>query len=148
MSNSVELHRVIKAPVGKVFKAFSDPMAKATWIPPFGFLCKVHNMDFKVGGGYKMSFINFTTGGSHSFFGTFIEIQPNKLIRCTDQFEDPNLPGEIIVTIQFREVMCGTELRIKQENLPAVIPVEMCYLGWQESLIKLAQLVEPNIPEG
>jgi uncharacterized protein YndB with AHSA1/START domain len=139
---------VIKAPVAKVFKAFSDPEAKASWMPPFGFLCKVHRYDFKVGGGYKMSFVNFTTGGSSNFFGKFIEIRPNDLIRFTDQFEDPNLPGEIMVTIQFKEVMCGTELRIKQENVPAVVPVEMCYLGWQESLIKLAQLVEPNIPEG
>lgn len=139
---------MIKAPVAKVFKAFSDPEAKASWMPPFGFLCKVHRYDFKVGGGYKMSFVNFTTGGSSNFFGKFIEIRPNDLIRFTDQFEDPNLPGEIMVTIQFKEVMCGTELRIKQENVPAVVPVEMCYLGWQESLIKLAQLVEPNIPEG
>lgn len=139
---------MIKAPVVKVFKAFSDPEAKASWMPPFGFLCKVHGYDFKVGGGYKMSFVNFTTGGSSNFFGKFIEIRPNDLIRFTDQFEDPNLPGEIMVTIQFKEVMCGTELRIKQENVPAVFPVEMCYLGWQESLIKLAQLVEPNIPEG
>lgn len=148
MSNTVELHRVIKAPINKVFKAFSDPEAQASWIPPFGFLCKVQSFDFKAGGSYKMSFVNFTTGEASSFFGKFIEIRPEELIRYTDQFEDPNLPGEILVTIQFKKVICGTELRVKQENLPAVIPVEMCYLGWQESLIKLAQLVEPNIPQG
>ena len=147
MSNTVELHRVIKAPVGRVFKAFSDPRAKEFWLPPFGFLAKVHDMDFKVGGTYRMSFYNFTTGGGHSFAGKFTEIKANELIRFTDKFDDPNLPGEIIVTIQFKEVMCGTEIRIKQENLPSVIPVEMCYLGWQESLIKLAQLVEPEISQ-
>jgi uncharacterized protein YndB with AHSA1/START domain len=148
MSGTVELHRVIKAPVSRVFKAFSDPAAKAAWLPPFGFTATVHSMDFKVGGTYRMSFTNFTTGNSHSFGGKFVEIKPNALIRFTDKFEDPNMPGEIAVTIQFKEVMCGTELRVKQENIPSMIPVEMCYLGWQESLTKLIQLVEPEIKEG
>lgn len=148
MSGTVELHRVIKAPVSRVFKAFSDPAAKAAWLPPFGFTATVHSMDFKVGGSYRMSFTNFTTGSSHSFGGKFLEIKPNALIRFSDKFEDPNMPGEIMVTIQFKEVMCGTEIRIKQENLPDMIPVEMCYLGWQESLTKLMQLVEPEIKEG
>jgi uncharacterized protein YndB with AHSA1/START domain len=148
MSGTVELHRVIKAPVSRVFKAFSDPAAKAAWLPPFGFTATVHSMDFKVGGAYRMSFTNFTTGNAHSFGGTFVEIKPNALIRFTDKFEDPNMPGEIMVTVQFKDVLCGTEIRIKQENLPAAIPVEMCYLGWQESLTKLMQLVEPEIKEG
>lgn len=148
MAGTVELHRVIKAPVGRVFKAFSDPAAKAAWLPPFGFTATVHSMDFKVGGTYRMSFTNFTTGRSNSFGGKFLEIKPNSLLRFTDKFEDPGMPGEILVTIQFKEVMCGTEVRIKQENIPDMIPVEMCYLGWQESLTKLMQLVEPEIKEG
>ena len=148
MAGTVELQRIIKAPVSRVFKAFSDPAAKAAWLPPFGFTATVHGMDFKVGGSYRMSFTNFTTGTSHSFGGKFLEIKPDALIRFTDKFEDPNLPGEILVTIQFKQVMCGTEILIKQENLPDMIPVEMCYLGWQESLTKLMQLVEPEINEG
>lgn len=148
MSGTVELHRIIKAPVSRVFKAFSDPAAKAAWLPPFGFTATVHSLDFKVGGTYRMSFTNFTTGNGHSFGGKFLEIKPNALIRYTDKFEDPNMPGEITVTIQFKEVMCGSEIRIRQENIPAMIPVEMCYLGWQESLTKLIQLVEPEINQG
>ncbi|MFL5786269.1 MAG: SRPBCC family protein [Bacteriovoracaceae bacterium] len=145
MSNTVHLHRVLKAPVSRVFKAFSSPEAKATWLPPFGFICQVQSFDFKVGGSYKMSFTNFTNDSKHSWSGKFTDIQPNKMLVYKDKFDDPNLPGEMTVTISFKEVMCGTELTIKQEGLPAVIPAEMCYLGWQESLIKLAQLVEPEI---
>lgn len=145
MSNNVELHRVLKAPVARVFRAFSDPAAKEYWLPPFGFTAKIHAFDFKVGGSYKMSFTNFTNNQSHSFSGKYVEIKPNQLIRLTDKFDDPNLPGEIQVTIEFKEVICGTEIRIKQENIPEVIPAAMCYLGWQESLLKLAQLVEPEI---
>lgn len=142
MSNTVNLHRVLKAPVSRVFRAFSDPQAKATWLPPFGFICTVHSYDFKVGGSYRMS---FTNDQKHSWGGTFKTITPEKLLVFTDKFDDPNMPGEMTVTITFREVMCGTELIIKQEGIPDMIPAEMCYLGWQESLIKLAQLVEPEI---
>lgn len=145
MSNTVNLHRVLKAPVSRVFRAFSDPQAKATWLPPFGFICTVHSYDFKVGGSYRMSFTNFTNDQKHSWGGTFKTITPEKLLVFTDKFDDPNMPGEMTVTITFREVMCGTELIIKQEGIPDMIPAEMCYLGWQESLIKLAQLVEPEI---
>ncbi len=145
--NTVRLHRVLKAPVEKVYRAFTDAEAKAAWLPPYGFICKIHNFNPVVGGKYRMSFTNFTTGQSHSFGGEFLEIQPNKLLKYNDQFEDPNLPGVITVTITFKEVMCGTELNIVQENIPSVIPVEMCYLGWQESLTKLANLVEPDIKQ-
>ncbi len=145
MANTVNLHRVLKAPVSRVFKAFSQPEAKATWLPPFGFICTVQSFDFKVGGSYKMSFTNFTNNQKHSWTGTFTAIKPNELLIFKDKFDDPNLPGEMTVTISFREVMCGTELTIKQEGIPDMIPAEMCYLGWQESLIKLAQLVEPEI---
>ena len=145
MSNTVNLHRVLKAPVSRVYRAFSNPEAKATWLPPFGFICKVHSYDFKVGGNYKMSFMNFTNEQSHSWTGTFTEIKPNEKMIYKDCFDDPNLLGEMTVTVQFREVTCGTEIIIKQEGIPDMIPAEMCYLGWQESLIKLAQLVEPEI---
>lgn len=145
MANTVNLHRVLKAPVSRVFRAFSNPEAKATWLPPFGFICQVHSFDFKVGGSYKMSFTNFTNEQKHSWSGTFTAIQPNELLIYKDRFDDPNLPGEMTVTISFKEVSCGTELSIKQEGIPDMIPTEMCYLGWQESLIKLAQLVEPEI---
>jgi uncharacterized protein YndB with AHSA1/START domain len=145
--NTVRLHRVLKAPVEKVYRAFTDAEAKATWLPPYGFICKIHSFNPVVGGKYRMSFINFTTQQSHSFGGEFIEIQPGKLLKYNDQFEDPNLPGTITVTINFKEVMCGTELNIIQENIPSVIPTEMCYLGWQESLAKLANLVEPDIKQ-
>ena len=145
MSNTVNLHRVLKAPVSRVFRAFSNPEALATWIPPYGFIAKIHSFDFRVGGSHKMSFMNFTNEQEHSFGGTYIEIHPNKLLRYTDKFDDPSLPGEMSVTISFKEVSCGTELTIKQEGIPSVIPAEMCYLGWQESLMKLAHLVEPEI---
>jgi len=146
-NNTVKLHRVFSAPVEKVFKAFSDPDAMASWIPPYGFVCKVHSMDFKVGGTYKMSFTNFTTGSSHSFGGEYVEIIPDEKIKYTDKFDDPNLPGQMITTIELKKVVCGTEIIATQEGIPDAIPVEMCYLGWQESLDKLKRLVEPNIPD-
>jgi len=146
-TNTVSLHRIIKASPEKVFRAFSDPLAHASWIPPYGFLCQVQQMDFKVGGRFKMSFINFTTGNGHSFGGEYLEIKPNELIKYSDKFDDPNLPGEMITTVWLKQVMCGTELKIEQTGIPEVIPAEMCYLGWQESLDKLIKLVEPNIPD-
>lgn len=146
-NNKVTLHRVLATPPEKVFRAFSNPDAYATWIPPYGFLGKVHHMDFKVGGAYKMSFTNFSTGNGHSFGGEFLEIKPNELIKYTDRFDDPNLPGEMITTVRLKEASCGTELHIVQEGIPDAIPLEMCYLGWQESLEKLKKLVEPEIPD-
>lgn len=145
--NNVTLHRVFAAPVEKVYKAFTDADAMASWLPPYGFVCKIHSMDFKTGGKYKMSFTNFTTGTAHSFGGEYLEILPNELLRYTDQFDDPKLPGKMITTIKFKKVLCGTELFAAQEGIPDAIPVEMCYLGWQESLDKLKRLVEPNIPD-
>ena len=147
MANSVKLHRVFTASPEKVFKAFIDADAMTAWLAPFGFVCKVHSMDFKIGGTYKMSFINFTTGRSHSFGGEYLEIIPNELIKYTDQFDDPNVPGQIITTIELKKVLCGTEFFATQEGIPDAIPSEMCYLGWQESLEKLKHLVEPNIPD-
>ena len=147
-TNTVRLHRVLRAPAERVYKAFIDPDAMVKWLPPHGFTGKVHQIDAKVGGGYKMSFTNFGTGKSHSFGGKYVELKPHELIRYTDKFDDPNMPGEMQVTITLRNVLCGTELSIVQEGLPAVIPVEFCYLGWQESLGMLANLVEPNIPDG
>lgn len=147
MSNLVSLHRVIKASPEKVFRAFADPLAYSTWLPPYGFLCTVQQMDFKVGGEMKMTFINFSTGNSHSFGGSYVDIKPNQFIKYTDRFDDPNLPGEMTTTITFNQVLCGTELKVLQEGIPAVIPAEMCYLGWQESLEKLMKLVEPEIPD-
>lgn len=146
-TNKVQLHRVIAAPPQKVFRAFTEPDAMASWLPPYGFVAKVHSMDVKEGGSYKMSFINFTTGNGHSFGGTYLEIKHNELIKYTDKFDDPNLPGEMITTIQLKAVSCGTELIAIQEGIPSVIPTEMCYLGWQDSLDKLKKLVEPNIPD-
>ena len=146
-TNTVKLHRVFAAPIEKVYKAFTDADALASWIPPYGFVGKVHRMDFKIGGSYKMSFTNFTTGSSHSFGGDYLEIVPYELLKYTDKFDDPNLPGEMITTIEFKKVLCGTELFATQEGIPDVIPTEMCYLGWQESLDKLKRLVEPNIPD-
>lgn len=145
MTNTVKLHRVLKAPVNRVFHAFSNPRAKTAWLPPFGFLCEVDSFDFKVGGRYKMSFTNFTNGKKHSWSGTFEEIRPNELIIYKDKFDDPNFPDVMTVTILFKEVSCGTDITIRQEGIPEMIPAELCYLGWQESLIKLAQLVEPEI---
>lgn len=146
-NNTVTLHRVLAASPEKVFKAFSDADAYASWLPPYGFVCKVHKMEFREKGDYKMSFINFSTGNGHSFGGEIIKITPNKLIQYTDRFDDPNLPGEMITTVQFKEVSCGTEINIVQEGIPEAIPAEMCYLGWQESLEKLKKLVEPVIPD-
>ena len=147
MSGTVELHRVLKAPVSRVFKAFSDPAAKAAWLPPFGFTATVHSMEFKVGGTYRMSFTNFSTGSSHAFGGRFLEMEPNKKLRYDDKFDDPNLPGTMITTVELREVFCGTEVNITQEGIPPMILVEACYMGWQDSLQLLAQLVDPEIPD-
>ena len=144
-TNTIRLHRVLRTTPEKLYRAFLEPDAIAKWIPPFGFTCKVHHMDVKVGGTYKMSFTNFTTGQSHSFGGKYIELTPHQRIRYTDKFDDPNLPGEMTATIELKKVSCGTELAIVQEGIPAAIPAEMCYLGWQESLILLAKLVEPDI---
>ncbi|MDA3614891.1 SRPBCC family protein [Polluticaenibacter yanchengensis] len=144
-NNTVTLHRILVASPEKVFRAFSDPLAYAAWLPPYGFLATVHEMDFTVSGKYKISFTNFTTGNAHSFGGQFIMIEPNKFIQHTDKFDDPNLQDEMITSIWFTAVSCGTEIKIIQENIPAVIPAEMCYLGWQESLEKLKKLVEPEI---
>jgi uncharacterized protein YndB with AHSA1/START domain len=146
-TNTVRLHRVLRATPERIYRAFLDADAMAKWLPPHGFTGKVHHLDAKVGGTYKMSFTNFSTGKSHSFGGSYLELKPNELIRHTDVFDDPNLPGELLVTISLKQVHCGTELNITQEGIPAVIPVEMCYLGWQESLTLLAQLVEPEIPD-
>jgi len=145
--NSVKLHRVLKAAPEKVFRAFTEPNALSFWLPPYGFLCVVHQIDVREGGSYKMSFINFSTGNGHSFGGDYLEIKPNEFIKYTDRFDDPNLPGEMITSIWLRKVSCGAELEILQEGIPSVIPPEMCYLGWQESLEKLARLVEPEIPD-
>lgn len=146
-TNSVTLHRVLKAPPEKIYRAFTDPNAIASWLPPYGFVCVVHQMDAKVGGSYKMSFINFSTGNGHSFGGDFLDLNPNEFIRHTDTFDDPNMPGEMITSISMKEVIGGTELKIIQEGIPPVIPTEMCYLGWQDSLDKLTKLVEPVIPD-
>ena len=146
-TNSVSLHRVLTASRDKVYRAFTDPLAMASWLPPYGFLCVVHHMDAKVGGGYKMSFTNFSTGNSHSFGGNFLELKTNEFIRHTDKFDDPNMPGEMVTSIWLKQVICGTELTITQENIPTMIPTEMCYLGWQDSLDKLTKLVEPVIPD-
>jgi uncharacterized protein YndB with AHSA1/START domain len=145
--NTIRLHRVLRAPPERVYRAFLDADAMAKWLPPNGFTCKVHHMDAKVGGGYKMSFTNFTTGKGHSFGGKYVELVPNEKIRYTDKFEDPNMPGEMSATITLKKVFCGTELNIVQEGVPEMIPAEMCYLGWQESLILLAKLVEAEIPD-
>ena len=146
MPNTVQLHRVLAARPEKVYRAFLEPDAMAKWLPPNGFTCTVHQMDAKVGGSYRMSFRNFTTGRSHSFGGQYLELVANERLRYTDRFEDPNLPGEIRVTVTLRKVSLGTELNIVQEWLPDAIPIAACYLGWQESLRNLARLVEPEIP--
>jgi uncharacterized protein YndB with AHSA1/START domain len=145
--NSVSLHRVLKTSPEKVFRAFTEPAAIASWLPPYGFVCTVHEMNVNVGGSHKMSFQNFTTGNSHSFGGKYLEIKPGELLKYTDKFDDPNLPGEMTTSVSLRKVVAGTEIKILQEGIPAAIPVEMCYLGWQESLEKLAKLVEPEIPD-
>lgn len=146
-TNTVRLHRVLRATPERIYRAFLDADAMAKWLPPHGFTGKVHQMDAKVGGTFRMSFTNFTTGKSHSFGGTYLELTPHERLRYTDKFDDPNLPGEMITTITLKAVLCGTELTATQEGIPAMIPVEMCYLGWQESLTLLAQLVEPEIPD-
>lgn len=147
MPGTVNLHRVLRAPAERVYRAFLDPDAKVKWMPPNGFTAKVHRMDARVGGSYHMSFTNFTTGQSHSFGGTYVELTPNERIRYKDTFDDPNLPGEMDITVTLKGIFCGTELKIVQQGIPDVIPVEACYLGWQESLNLLAQLVEAEIPE-
>jgi len=143
--STIRLHRVVRTTSEKLYRAFLDPEAMAKWLPPHGFTGKVHQMDPRVGGSYRMSFTNFTTGQSHSFGGRYVELVPNELIRHTDQFDDPNLPGEMQVTVRLKAVMVGTEVNIVQEGIPDVIPAEACYLGWQESLSLLTLLVEPDI---
>ena len=145
--NTVRLHRVLRAKPEKVYRAFVDAEAMARWLPPNGFTCKVDQLDAQVGGKFRMSFRNFSTGNGHSFGGTYLEVVPGKRLRYTDKFDDANLPGEMVTTVNLREVSCGTELNVVQEGIPDVIPTEMCYLGWQDSLDHLARLVEPEIPD-
>jgi len=145
--NTIRLHRVLRAAPEKVYRAFLDPDAMAKWLPPYGFTAKVHHLDAKVGGAHKMSFTNFSSGKSHSFGGKYLELVPNERIRYTDKFDDANLPGEIQVTVTLQKVSVGTELSVVQDGIPEVIPPEACYLGWQESLAQLAELVEPEIPD-
>lgn len=142
----LRLHRVLKANPQRVHRAFLDADALAKWLPPYGFTCKVHHLDARVGGTFRMSFVNFSSGGAHSFGGEYLEIVPDERIRYTDRFDDPGLPGEMVTTVSVGRVACGTDLLVVQEGIPEVIPVEMCYLGWQESLAQLARLVEPEIP--
>lgn len=146
-NNTVSLHRVLKASPEKIYRAFTEANAIASWLPPYGFLCTVHEMNVQEGGTYKMSFHNFSTGNAHSFGGKYIELKPNEFLKYTDVFDDPNLPGEMTTSVWLKKVMVGTEIKITQENIPSSIPSEMCYLGWQESLEKLAKLVEPVIPD-
>lgn len=146
-NNSVSLHRVLKASPEKVYRAFTEAPAIASWLPPYGFLCTVHHMEVKEGGAYKMSFQNFSTANSHSFGGKYLELRPNEFLKYTDKFDDPNLPGEMITSVWLRKTIAGTEIKITQEGIPSAIPVEMCYLGWQDSLDKLTKLVEPEIPD-
>jgi uncharacterized protein YndB with AHSA1/START domain len=147
MPNTIKLHRVLKAPPLRVYKAFLDPAAMCKFLPPNGFTCTVHSMDAKVGGSYKASFTNFSSGKSHSFGGTYQELKPGEKIRYTDKFDDPNLPGQMSCTITLKKVSCGTELNVVQEGVPDAIPPEMCCLGWQETLDALVRLVEPEIPD-
>jgi len=146
-NNSVSLHRVLKASPEKVYRAFTEVNALASWLPPYGFLCTVHEMNVKVGGSFRMSFHNFSTGNGHSFGGKYLELKPGEFLKWTDKFDDPNMPGEMTNTVWLRKVIGGTELKVLQEGIPAMIPTEMCYLGWQESLDKLMRLVEPEIPD-
>jgi len=146
-TNTVRLHRVLQAKPERVYRAFLDADAMAKWLPPNGFTGKVHHLDAKVGGTFKMSFTNFSTTKSHSFGGTYLELKPHELLRYTDKFDDPNLPGEMVTTVALKQVFCGTEVNITQEGIPAVIPAEACYMGWQESLILLGKLVEVEIPD-
>ena len=146
-ANTVQLHRVLRTSPERIYRAFLDADAMAKWLPPYGFTCKVLHMDARVGGTFRMSFTNFSTGNGHSFGGEYRELVPNERIAYSDQFDDPNLPGEMVTTVVLQPVLCGTELRIEQAGIPEMIPVEMCYLGWQESLAQLATLVEPVIPD-
>ncbi len=146
-TGTVRLHRVLRASPERVYRAFLDADAMAKWLPPYGFTCKVHSMDARVGGTFRMSFINFSTGHGHSFGGEYLELVPHERIRYTDRFDDPNLLGEMQVTVSLKQVSCGSELNVLQEGIPGVIPLEMCHLGWQESLAQLATLVEPEIPD-
>ena len=145
-TGTVHFHRVLKTKPEKVYRAFLEPAAMAKWLPPYGFTCTVHHMDAKVGGTFKMSFMNFSTGNGHSFGGEYQQLIPGEFIQYTDRFDDPNLPGEMVVKVTLKAVVCGTEINIEQSGIPELIPVEMCYLGWQESLAQLANLVEPDIP--
>ena len=145
-SRAVRLHRVLRAKPEKVYRAFIEAGALAKWLPPYGFTCTVHHLEAKVGGTFKMSFHNFSTGNGHSFGGEYLELVPGKRIRYTDKFDDPNLPGVLQVEVVLEPVICGTDMKIVQDNIPEAIPLEMCYLGWQESLVQLATLVEPEIP--
>ena len=147
MANNVSLHRVLKATPEKVYRAFTDPAAMASWLPPYGFTCTVHEMNVRVEGTYKMSFENFSTGNSHSFGGRYLELKPNEFLKYTDTFDDPNLPGDMTTTVWLQKTSVGTDMKILQEDIPEMIPAEMCYLGWQESLEKLIKLVEPQIPD-
>ena len=147
-TGTVRLHRVLRCPPDRVYRAFLDAEALAKWLPPFGFTCKVHQLEASVGGTFRMSFTNFGAGQGHSFGGKYLELVPNTLIRYTDRFDDAHLPGEMRTTVTLRKVSCGTEVDIVQEGIPAAIPPELCYLGWQESLLQLAQLAEPEIPAG
>jgi len=146
-TNSVTLHRVVKATPEKLYRAFTEANALAAWLPPYGYLGVVHEIDVRVGGKYKMSFTNFSTGNGHSFGGNYVELKPNEFLKYTDKFDDPNLPGEMITSVWLTKVSVGTDLKVIQEGIPAAIPAEMCYLGWQESLDKLIKLVEPVIPD-
>jgi uncharacterized protein YndB with AHSA1/START domain len=145
-TNTIKLHRVLRAAPDKVYRAFVEPVAMAKWIPPYGFSCTVHHMDVRVGGAFRMSFHNFSTGGADSFGGDYLEVVPGERLRYTDRFDNPQLPGTLQVLVTFKAVVCGTDLEITQGGIPEAIPLEMCYLGWQESLAQLATLVEPNIP--
>jgi uncharacterized protein YndB with AHSA1/START domain len=145
-TGTVNLHRVIRTNPDKIYRAFIDAGALCKWLPPYGFTCTVHHLEAKVGGSFKMSFTNFSSGNSNSFGGEYLELVPGERLRYTDRFDDPNMPGELLVTVTLKKVLCGTDISIVQEGIPEVIPVEMCYLGWQESLLQLANLVEPEIP--
>jgi uncharacterized protein YndB with AHSA1/START domain len=148
MPQTIRLHRVLRTTPEKAYRAFLEPAALAKWIPPYGFTCQVHSLDARVGGTFRMSFTNFGTGHTHSFGGKYLELVPNEKLCYTDKFDDPNLPGEMTVTVNLRKVVCGTEVSIEQAGIPDAIPAEMCYLGWQESLAQFAQLTEPDIPNG
>ncbi|MEX6689589.1 SRPBCC family protein [Danxiaibacter flavus] len=146
-NNAVSLHRMLKTTPEKLYRAFTDATAIASWLPPYGFLCTVHEIKVEAGGSHKMSFQNFSTGNSHSFGGKYLELKPNEFLKYTDAFDDPNMPGEMTTSVWLRKTVAGTEIKITQEGIPSNIPAEMCYLGWQESLEKLAKLVEPEIPD-